>query len=320
MNHVEASQTLHKGIAGSHPVSRANRGLSARDVLLNWRDCIHELGPDEFRRLEEAFFNRLKLTNGTYKTTAAERLEDVDLAFSHVLAAQSVRELDVLDVATSSGAAAVRWLDRLRSDGISVRMTISDLTMFVRFVTPLRWLTVLVDRQNDPLEFEIFGRSIRARVKKIDLVTGLAIPILVARAMYRLFAEFSERDLSLCEDVRSAAADRQPLVCSDVRLRPEIACLEDDITSLRPDKLTEKFDVIRAANILQPVYFDAPTIERALMRLKDRLKGDGSWLIVCRTLEGGDNHASIFRLEGHRFVVRSRVGRGSEIERLVLAA
>lgn len=274
-------------------------------------------------QIEADFFNRLKLRNGTYKTTGRYRLDDVNALFFSLVASGKDVPLEILDVATSSGVAALRWFDSLRAQGMTARMTMSDLTMFAYLVTPLGWFTALVDRSNVPLEFEIFERVVRGRVKKADLLTARCIPILCARAFFRLFV--ARRSLrsrlvagSGTEMSGGGSVIKLPLVASAVRRREDISLIEDDILAENPKNLLGRFDAIRAANILQPVYFDQRTIRRAVTTLKKRLKGEGSRLIICRTDDEGRNNATIFCIRSGLFVVEARVGNGSEIEQLVL--
>lgn len=74
----------------------------------------------------------------------------------------------------------------------------------------------------------------------------------------------------------------------------------------------------RVANILQTVYFDLRPISPAVRTLMERLKGEVSWFVLGRTDDHGKNGASIFRVERGRFVLEARMGRGSEIDSLVL--
>ena len=90
--------------------------------------------------------------------------------------------------------------------------------------------------------------------------------------------------------------------------------------SANPTQYLRRFDVIRAANILNRCYFNRDQLRCAVANLKERLSGPGSRLIVNRTLtEDGSNHATMFRLtEARHFDAEVRLGQGSEIEDVVL--
>ena len=91
--------------------------------------------------------------------------------------------------------------------------------------------------------------------------------------------------------------------------------MQDDVTV--PGHFRSEFDVIRAANLVQPAYFDAPTLERVVANLRERLR-DGGRLVVARTAEDGANHATIFQRSGDHFVVEASLNEGSEVRDLVL--
>lgn len=300
------------------------RRYPAHAVLV---DFPHRLAGGEvvdLEAIEREFFDRLKNGNGTYKTTNRFRLDEVDGAFISLLRDYQAGELEVLDFAASSGVTSLRMIETLRANGFAPRLTISDLTAFAYLLAPVPWFRALVDGRGRPLEFEIFSRSVPMRPKKRDLVTGNVFFIMAARALYRCFARARPAEFADTADGRNRGSPgsgkvlKLPLVSNDVRCRSDVLVVEDDVTAANPDAMRGKFDVIRAANILQACYFDEPTVRLALANLRGRLKGDGSWLIVGRTHDLGANHASVFRLENGRFAVKSRVGNGSEVEKLVL--
>jgi chemotaxis methyl-accepting protein methylase len=92
--------------------------------------------------------------------------------------------------------------------------------------------------------------------------------------------------------------------------------IEDDLLSENAPELCRAFDVIRAANILNLVYFPIQLIGRILATLKQRLK-EGGLLIVARTELSGENNASIFRRSNNQLCLVDRFGNGSEIEPVV---
>src|SRR5262249_34847844 len=101
----------------------------------------------------------------------------------------------------------------------------------------------------------------------------------------------------------------------------DIELLDDDITAPTPPSLRGRFEVIRAANILNQSYFSTQQLREAVRHLRDRLVGPGAFLLIVRTEKGTDNnHGSLFCLDDHgSFEVRARIGRGSELEDLVLS-
>jgi hypothetical protein len=107
------------------------------------------------------------------------------------------------------------------------------------------------------------------------------------------------------------------LVCREIRKNPSIKLLEESIFE---ESSGEKYNVIRAANILNKIYFSDAQLTDALRKLKNRLE-PGGFFLVCRTNIEGQNNATLFRLdEENKFVSAGRFGEGSEIEDLVFGA
>ena len=112
---------------------------------------------------------------------------------------------------------------------------------------------------------------------------------------------------------------RIKLVTWRLRDNKDIELLDDDITQPAPH-LRGRFEVVRAANILNRGYFSIHQLREAVRSLRGRLAGPGTFLIIVRTDETGSNHGSVFRLDDKgSFEMLARLGRGSEIEDIVLS-
>lgn len=246
---------------------------------------------------ERRFFAKLRLPNGTWKTTYPKRLDDLNLKLLEHLPRD--RELALMDVGVSSGISTVEWSDQLRASGVAHRLLAGDLYPAGRLFTVGGWLAVLFDDSGrEPLLLEAGSLSVPLRSDRrlVRLLRPLLVPAL------RLFA---------------ARARPVPLVSPRLLRRPEIELVEDDATV--PGRFPQRFDAVRVANLLQPSYFDPATVGRIAANLRERLREDGL-LIVCRTDEGGVNRATIFRRRGEHFTPEAALNGGSEVEDLVLAA
>ncbi len=108
------------------------------------------------------------------------------------------------------------------------------------------------------------------------------------------------------------------LVTHRLRGKKDIERVDDDITAPCPSQLRARFHVVRVANILNRDYFSSHQLGEIVGNLRDRLTGPGAFLLIVRT-ESKGNHGSIFRMDDRgSFEVLSRIGRGSEIEDIVL--
>jgi hypothetical protein len=281
--------------------------------------------PRALEVLESAFFGSVRQRNGTYKLTYAHRLNDLNDVVAELLPTD--RPLRLMDVAVSSGVTTLDWANALDRLGIVYIMTAGDIGIRA-YLLELGWsFSVLVDQNGYPLQYEIFGH---------------AVPNPPARRMLPLYLPWI---MYLNATVRRHFEGARAVRPADgaARLAPSVSCraltlvsprlvanrhielVEDDILTNRT--IHDCFHVIRAANILNRSYFDEPTITDISTNLGQRLV-EGGLLVVCRTSDDPDekvpaptlNNGTIFMWRGNNgFSVVSRIGRGSEVEDLVLA-
>jgi hypothetical protein len=272
--------------------------------------------PIDARRLENLekhFFQSVGLPNGTWKTTAHRRLDDLNTLVQKFLPAK--RPLDVMDVAVSSGVSTLEWLESMERASIPCRMTAGDAAADAYLVTMGPGLRVLVDRRGYPLQYEVAGHAIRLPIRKREMLL-YGIPVLYMRAVLaRVVAPALKAAKGTEEGARSGARWR-PLKLVSPMLRNRIEVVEDDILVNRAYR--ECFDVVRAANILNRGYFDEGTLIAMLLNLRNRLR-KGGLLVVCRTNDRNVNNGSILVLgEDGRLGRLARLNEGSEVEDLAL--
>jgi hypothetical protein len=257
---------------------------------------------------EAAFFASLRLPNGTFKTTAHGRMDDLDAFVLACWRNAGYRPRELMDVAVSSGVTTLAWLRASEAAGLRVRMTATDLMLWAHLVAIEPGLAVL-EAGGRPLQYVVGGLPVRAWRRRLDYVTGYA---LVAALVDRVAAR---------RRARVPAEGRRVLLVSGEARDAPIDWVEDDIFADNPPHFVGHFDAIRAANILNRDYFDERQLVRAAANLKARLADPGARLIVNRTLADGTNNATLFRLaETGRLEVEARFGTGSEIEEIVRAA
>jgi hypothetical protein len=258
--------------------------------------AVCEEGASPSPETERRFFAKLRLPNGTWKTTYPRRLDDVNQALLELLPRD--RSLQIMDVAVSSGVSTLEWSEQLLANGIRHSLIAGDIDPDARLLSRGRWFAVLFDSSGrEPLLLE---------------VGSLTLPVRSQRRLARL-----ARPL-LTPTLRLLAGRARPvsLVSAELRRRAEVEIVRDDITV--PGRYPQRFDVIRAANLVQPAYFDERTLGTIAVNLRERLR-DGGLLVLCRTAEDGLNRATIFRRRGDRLSVEASLNGGSEVEGLVLA-
>ncbi len=266
---------------------------------------------------EQLFFSRLRLSNGVFKTTAYRRMDDVNQCVAPLLARD--RQLELMDVAISSGVPTIEWMRQLDEQGIGYRMTAGDLTIEAVFYSLGSFFQALTEKNGHPLQFDLFRMS-------FPNASGSRF----RNAAFRLMRLFFGPLRSMSRQTDSLRASRGRLRAGILQspftlVSPELAAQDDALTLIEDDVLTNRdpgllrrFDAIRAANILQPSYFDDDTIRMQVRNLAQRLV-PGGLLIVCRTDQEGCNNGTVFRhSEDGDWESVERIGGGSEIERLIL--
>lgn len=278
---------------------RFPRAASARRVLLHRRP----IPPDELASLEKSFFKSLCLPNGTHKTTSPGRLVDVDSRLCQLLPPWGA--VHMLDVGISSGVTTLELLDRLESHGH--RVTGADVDIGIHS-NLRRWLgvDVLYDRDGKVLQLAtpFFARRrpnrplSSARAKLLQAVVGAVERLLVKRWL-----------------VAPGPSSSVMFVSPRLVDWAGFHIVEHDISLPMPE-WANSFDLIRAANVLNPSYFGPSLLGSIVMRLTTWLK-DGGLLVICRTAEtDGSNHGTIFRKESNPLSICpiQRIGNGSELE------
>lgn len=259
---------------------------------------------------EAAFFSSLKARNKTTKQTNDSRLAEIDAELCAYLQASAAQVSWVLDVGVSSGITTLELSEALRRRGFSPRVVGTDVTLEGAICSVPPWGRVLVDEEGRPLQFELLGRAIRAWPRRLDYVTGMAAVRWLAGV---LLARGARRG-------RAVATQRVKLVSPRLRRHPEISIERDDLLKRNPN-FVRRFDLIRAANVLNGRYFSKPDLERMISNAKSYLAGEGALLLVVRTHRPTGNQGTLFRLDADgRLAVVKRFGAGSELEALVLSA
>jgi len=311
---------------GSDLMPTAMGALGAAPVLTKSRPTTREVfgsksaTTDEQDALERAFFLRVVLPNGTFKTTSTDRIDDLNRAVLAHIATIPERPVKIMDVGVSSGVSTLEWYESLSIENIDCKITATDLTVYASLLSLTPNLAVLIDRNRNILHLDVFGRGAPP--------TGRGLQGLLAGAVRGLFrvAMTADRNLPPLNGHTQEAATGWLLNCEPVALLTKklvqhegLRVVEDDLLAMNRPEFIEAFHVLRAANILNRAYFSDAVLTQIIKTLKKRLTQNGL-LIICRTTEEGVNHATVFRLAtASEFRVLLRLGQGSEIEDLVTA-
>ncbi len=257
---------------------------------------------------EAATFAKLKMRNGTFKMTRPFRFKDLEAAISPFVA-NMARDSEVLDIGVSTGITAVELSDYMRSSGISAPLTATDIFIDAFIVQICPGFTVLCDGEGWPLQYELRRFPLRPWIRRLDYITLAFVPLVVVRRILQP---------RLKAAVRSGRGARVQMTTRLLPQGADIRFVENDIT-VRSPAFVGRFGFARAANILNLGYFPPEQIQVALSNIRSYLRGAGSLLLVTRTDEAGKNNGTLFELaKNSRFRPLVRIGRGSEIEHLVV--
>lgn len=242
--------------------------------------------------VEKAFFGRVVLANGSFKSTDSHRLDDLNIAILPHIKAMQERPLDIKDVACSSGISTQEWHDSLRDAGIEVRLLGTDVSVEAFHLRGYQ-LDALLDGDGNVIHLSIFRRAVHPRALKVIRRFGLNQVI-----RFRIGMGAKPVPIRLI----SKAVRDVKIVYNDL-----------ERSDSRPDSF---FHVIRAANILNLSYFSENRLRNIILNLLKGLR-DGGLFVVCRTYEDGSNHGTIFRYQGSQLSVIGRIGKGSEVEQIL---
>ncbi|HEV7307783.1 ATP-binding protein [Ensifer sp.] len=258
---------------------------------------------------ESEFFAKLKMRNGTFKLTRPSRFRELETAFRPVLTERSERLREALDVGVSTGVTTVELLRYLETCGAAPRITATDLFIDAHIVEVATGIRVLADPEGWPLQYDVAGLAIRPWIRRLDYVSLAFIPRHLASTILQ------PRLRAL---IRSGRSEPVQMITRSLSDADSIAFVEDDIMRRSAD-FAGRFDLVRAANILNRSYFSNDQIRTAVANIHSYLSGPGSLLIVTRTNEKGENGGTLFEVGADgSFSVVKRVGGGSEVEDLIL--
>jgi hypothetical protein len=270
------------------------------------------------KSVEYEFFRRVVLPNGTFKTTVANRLDDLNQAVLPYIARIAESPVKIMDVGVSSGVSTLEWHDQLRAERITCDITATDLMIYASLVSLAPQLAVLIDGKRNILHMDIFGRGAPPVAEgALGIFAGLI------RMLFRGAMMVDSHLPPLRGRIREEANGRL-LMCQPVTLLSKrfaqcesLSLVEEDLLASERPEFRGAFHVVRAANILIHAYFADNALAQIINKLKERLKPNGL-LIVCRTDKIGVNHATIFEFTAEsRFRVLLRLGDGSEVEEVL---
>lgn len=252
--------------------------------------------------LEREFYRSIKTSNGSKKSTRERRLDAINDLFFATLDRCRLVPRNVMDIGVSSGVTTLEWLREFDRRGLPVAMIATDFVMSVDLFAIGKHMRVLTERNGHLLQIELFGRGIRTFLRRRDYLTGGIV--------WRTALCHAARPLLK----RAIHEGTYRLVSPALRGQDRIKLFDDDILAPNPPQFMRCADVVRVANLIQPLYFSVEQIRRAVENIRERCRGEGSIVVVCRNTDTSLKGSILRMTERREFSVEARLGRGSEVE------
>lgn len=294
------------------------RRVSIAPVSCTLLDVGENPTDEQITVFEDVSF-RLRISNGTYRTTRRQRLVDVDTVSMRWMKRLFLgeAELRVQDRAVSSGLTSWEWAEQLFQVFPAANFEASDILLYlIRLLLP-DGATFITEPDGRPLQYS-----------KPPFVVSLQHPELRRYPVNRLIAARAKRrflDLRLPEgwqessDGESYRVSRISCVHPRARLfgqtNPGFQFRTRSVFESEPNSC----HVLRTMNIFNKGYFPAEQLAEGANAVFQSLVPGGLWIVGRTVEEDVSNHATFLRRGVRGWEVLERIGDGSEIEELALS-
>jgi hypothetical protein len=312
---------LRFGIYTEQQYRRA--GPHRRDLGAQVAYSLLDVGSDpseaQVTMFEDLCF-RLRTSNGTFRTSFPQRFVDLDAAtlrwMSELFASEA--PIRIQDRAASHCLTSCDWAQRIFAAHFHAEFEASDLILYLYELSLASGETYIVEPGGEPLQYirPPFVLSVRHREpRRYPLNMWLS-----ARARRRFTR------LGLPEGWQQSETGPGYRVRRISCVHPRAAALaaSDPRFQLRTRSVFEvtsqACDVLRTMNILNRAYFTEEQLASAANAVFDSVRVGGLWIVGRTWEEDFSNNATFFLRREDGWQVLGRIGSGSEIEQLALAA
>ena len=124
--------------------------------ILEYDDVTNrQISSRDLSKLEEEFFTSVQLSNGVFKTTYLNRMDDLNKAIMHLVPNNAKGMSSYLDIGVSSGIATYEWCQALKAAGIRPKMVATDVTVSAYLIRMFKGIYVLADKNGYPLQLSL---------------------------------------------------------------------------------------------------------------------------------------------------------------------
>lgn len=269
----------------------------------------------EIQRFEE-IGHSMRTSNGTARMTFRHRMPEVDELALRLMrhGFDPSNEIAVQDRAASTCLTSVEWAHQLLQAFPNARFEASDALLYLIRISLTGGHTYIVEPSGQPLQY-VKSPFVVCLCPREPLRYPLN-HIVAARAKRKFRNLAFPRDLAQSEN-REYKIDRISCVHPEARSLtnsdPRFTICMRSVFDRTPG-----VDVLRTMNVLNLAYFSADRLTEGVRAAFCSVKPGGLW-IVGRTHEhDANNHVTFFRRTDTNWEILERIGRGSEIEELVI--
>lgn len=267
-------------------------GILANSALFKYFICykIDRIKDIQNESLYEKAYSNIITSNSTLKTTRAGRFKELDEWFSDYL--KSVDSIH--DVAVSNGITTLELYKLLLNSGKSVEMFYSD--KFGKCTLVKNLLSTYI--------FDANGKLMHVYLGCIYIDNKVSSLFFISKLLYYFFP----REIKNSKKQKSVSLFHKKVLENSGRLKE----IDYDIFNTT---LPNKFNAVRAMNILNKAYFKETEILIAIKNLILSIT-EGGLLLIGRT-QNTINHAGLYKKTSGKFVLIDSFNEGSEIHYLI---
>ena len=297
---------------------RQRRELGAQ-VAYSLLDVGNDPSDERVAMFEDLCF-RLRTSNGTFRTSFPQRFVDLDAAASRWMSELFMPDgpIQIQDRAASHCLTSHDWALRIFASHSRAEFEASDLILFLYELSLASGETYIVEPGGEPLQYirPPFVLSVRHREPR-RYPLNLWLGARAGRRFTRLGLpeSWQESENGPGYRVRRLSCVHPRAAALTVR-DPRFQVCTRSVFEVTP----QACDVLRTMNILNRAYFTEDELSLAANAVFDSLRVGGLWIVGRTWEEDFSNHATFFLRCENAWQILDRIGNGSEIEQLAMAA
>lgn len=266
-------------------------------------DSLHSRSSEFSRLVSELCFD------GSWKYTSLGRNRQSNQLLVELFRIRKPLALQLLDIGASDGSTTLEMINAISSSlGISVSATMID-----------KYLTLVCRRKGFVKEYSTSdGKAVFVRLGPFGIVLEKIHENAFKKFLFRYFlSDFFYRKF-VCGYLRWSSLRKRLVHIEKISLINPIVESDNSVCAIEKDAFSRhaewiaRFDVVRAANVLNPGRFSIDEMKEAVVIFSDYIK-DGGFLVMSRNLPDcldSKENASIWEKKDGKLALRTECGGG----------